>query len=222
MDDWKKFTQAIIAGTKEGAPASTNQALADSFTGAFRTSAIADAGKAQSVTAERNAADDEREREAAVKAQIQKLQDQTDPSKYQKVRKDDGGFAFFDPSGKEIDIDKFAKMTGQRRIEVLADSENPLDQQFIDDYDQMNNLNQAIWRNDTEALTELRQAYPDLFGGGSSPTPEDINRRLLDKYPHIFGMGNYQKSLSNLGSPVFRINAGRSSGSGGQRSGLSL
>lgn len=221
MEDYKKqFLQAVQNGA--GAPASSNQALANSFAGAFNDSSTKGAYGAFATSAAQNADDDRKAREAARQAQIQKLQDGMDPSKYQKLRKDDGGFQFLSPDGKEIDIDTYAKRTGQRRVDVLKDSENPLDQQFIYDWSQMNDLNQAIWSNNTEAMDTFPQEFRSL-------TPEQINKKLLEKYPHIYGMGNYEKSYSNLGKPVFRASdeqnqrSQRSSGGqGGQRSGLAL
>lgn len=222
--DYRQFTNAILAGANQGAPASNNSVIGNAFTGAFRGAAVARPGNAQGVASAQQADDEEKARRAAAEARARELQDKLDPSKYQKIRKDDGGFSFFDPSGKEIDIDTYAKRTGQRRVDVIKDSDNPIDQQFIDDYNQMNDLNQAVWRNDTAALAEYKSMFPDLFsrGGGINPTPEDITKKLLEKYPHIYGMGNYQKSLSNLGNPLFRTGSSSSSSSSGRRSGLSL
>ena len=187
--DWKQFVDAVKQGANVGAPSSAIPELGNAMRGAFRSSALGTASRAMGVTAQQNADDEEKRAAAAREARAREIQDMLDPSKYIKQRKDDGGFAFFDPKGKEIDVDTYAKRTGQRRVDVLADSENPVDLQFIDDYKQMNDLNQAIWRNDTGALAEYKALYPDLFKGGTKP--EDLNRKLLEKYPHIFGMGNY-------------------------------
>jgi hypothetical protein len=217
--DSKNFIGAILEGAKDLAPSSNNAAISNFFTPTFRAGAVQRAGRAMDVTSAQDADEEKKRREAARQAEIQKLQDSMDPNKYQKQRKDDGGFAFFDPSGKEIDIHTYAQRTGQRRVDVLKDSENPLDQQYIDDWSQMNDLNQAVWRNDKTAM----DTFPAEF---RSLTPEQINRKLLEKYPHIYGMGNYQKSLSNLGNSVFKNNrsAGttETSNQGGRRSGLPL
>lgn len=213
--DWRQFANATLRGVNVSAPDSSIPELANAARGGFVASAIDRAGSAATKSATRQADEDEKRAEAARQARMQEIQDMLDPSKYERRRKEDGGFAFFDPKGNEIDIDTYAKRTGVRRVDALQDSENPLDLQFIDDYEQMNAVNQAIWRNDTGALSEYRAFYPEVFGeGDKSPTPEEINRRLIEKYPHIFGRGNYKTSLSNLGNPIFRESAGGGGGGG--------
>lgn len=213
MDNIQQFSNAVIKGASmpgiQGDPIVSN-----AMAGSFRLGAQKRAGNAMGVVAQQQADEEEKRRQAEQQRRIQELQDQMDPSKYQQVRKDDGGFAFFDPSGKEIDIDTYAKRTGQRRVDVLKDSENPLDQQFIDDYMQMNDLNQKIWQNDTEEINNYKLQYPELFSNGNNPTPEEINKKLLEKYPHIYGMGQYERSYSNLGKPLFRMTGSSSSGGG--------
>ena len=215
MDQIQQFSQAVLNGAGQATPSSYIPEIANAMRSKFALGGISQAGKGMGVVASQVADDEEKRREAARKQQLQELQDKMDPSKYQRLRKDDGGYAFFDPTGKEIDIDTYAKRTGIRRVDVLKDSENPIDQQFIYDYDQMNKLNQAIWSGDTASIQEYKAIFPDLFSNGD-PTPEQINKRLLERYPHMFGMGNYQKSLSNLGNPVFRSSqqSGGSTGGG--------
>jgi hypothetical protein len=64
-----------------------------------------------------------------------------DKKNYQKVKKADGGYAFYDPDGKEISASDYANATGTKPSEVLADSENPIDIGYRDDY---NNLQDYI------------------------------------------------------------------------------
>lgn len=213
MNDLQQFSQAILSGAQQAAPSSYLPDIANSMRGSFNAAAVSRAGKAQGAVASQMAEDEEKRRQAALKA----AQDRIDPSKYQRIRKNDGGFAFYDPSGKEIDIDTFSKATGSRRADILKDSDNPLDQQFLDDYTTMNEINQAIWRNDSATIQEYQSVFPELFKNGN-PTPEQVNRLLLEKYPHVFGMGNYQKSLSNLGNPVFRQSTPGAGATSGQSS----
>lgn len=203
--DYRQFTDQILKGASQGAPNGAIPELANAMTGAFRAAAVARPGKAQGQVAQVQADEEEKRAAAAASARANEIKDLLDPGKYDRRRKDDGGFAFFDPTGKEIDIDTYAKRTGMRRAEILADSENPVDLQFIDDYNTMNEINQAVWRNDSSALKDLKMDYPDLFSGDKSPTIEELNRKMLEKYPHIFGRGNYQVSKSNLGKPLFRM-----------------
>lgn len=219
MVDYRQFTDAILQGANQAAPASSMADLGESFKGAFRAGAVARPGRAQGVAAQQQADDEEKRRQAAAQARINEIKDQMDPSKYQRVRKADGGFDFFDPSGKPINVETYARRTGQRRVDVLSDSENPLDLQFVDDYKKMNDLNQAVWSNDTATLSEYQSIFPDLFAGGKSPTPEELNKKLLEKYPHMFGLGSYQQSVQNMGKPLFRAGSSAapvSSGTGGR------
>lgn len=214
MDQIGQFSDAIVAGAAGATPGSYIPELANFYQGSFRGAAVDGATKGLAGAAQLTAEEEERKRKAAAAAAAARM----DPSKYQKVRKDDGGFAFFDPDGTEIDIHTYAKHTGQRRVDILKDSENPVDLQYIDDYEQMNDISQAIWRNDSEAIQEYQQLFPDLFGD-RSPTPEDLSKRMLEKYPHIYGMGQYEVSRSNLGNPLFRAadfgsTTKKSSGSG--------
>lgn len=222
--DWKQYTQAILQGAQADAPASSIPELSQAMRGSFRASALERPGKAQEVAANEQAKRDEEASREAFRKKQQQLADMLDPGKYEKRRKDDGGFAFFDPTGKEIDIDTYAKRTGLRRVDILSDSENPVDLQFIDDYTMMNELNQAAWRNDAATLSEFKSMYPSLFSDkGKAPTIEELNKRMLEKYPHMFGRGQYEISRRNLGSPIFRAYGDYGSGgNNGRRSGLSL
>lgn len=197
MADYSQFVNAIKQAGNVGAAASSIPVLANAMLGSRMAGAMERTGNAFNKKSAVDADEEERRRREAAEAARQKALDAIDPKNYQKVRKDDGGFAFYDASGKEIDIDTFAKFTGQRRVDVLKDSENPVDLQYIDDWSQMNELNQAVWRNDQDALANFAPEYQKM-------TPEQMNRKLLEKYPHIYGMGNYEKSRSNLGKPVFR------------------
>lgn len=212
MDGIQQFSQAVISGASQPGVQGSNPLINNAMAGSFKLAGMKRAGNAMGVVANQQADEEEKRRQAEQQRRIQELQDQTDPAKFKQLRKDDGGFAFYDPSGKEIDINTYAQRTGQRRTDVLQDSENPIDQQYIDDYVQMNDLNQAVWRGDAAAIDEYKMLYPDLFKGDKSPTPEDVTKKLLEKYPHIYGMGNYQKSYSNLGKPVFRQSGGSVSG----------
>jgi len=125
-----------------------------------------------------------------------------DPSKYQRLRKEDGGFAFYDPSGKEIDINQYAQATGARRVDVLKDSENPLDQQYIRDWSVLNDATQAMTSNDIPKINEYIKRYPGAFKGGT--TPQAVMEQLIQKYPHMYGKGSYEQSKSNFQNPLFR------------------
>jgi hypothetical protein len=197
------FLDAIRGGANMAAPASNNQALANSFLGGFRADAVEKGAQGYGAVAAQTAEDDERKRKAAEAARLKELQDQLDPTKYQKLRKDDGGFAFYDPAGNEISIDDYSKRTGQRRAELVADSENPIDQQYLHDYNQLDKVTQALYNNDQMTIQQLTQAKPDMFGGGVKP--QDLMKKLAEQYPHMYGRGKYEDTLKNWGKPLFNF-----------------
>lgn len=208
MDQIQQFSQAILNGVGQAAPSSYIPEIANAMRSQFALGGVAPAGKGMSAVSSQIADDEEKRREAARRQQIQDLQDKMDPSKYQKLRKDDGGFAFYDPAGKEIDIDTYAKRTGMRRADILKDSENPIDQQYVYDWNQLNDVSQRIFSGDAGGL---QADYPDLFKRGM--TPQSLAEELMRRYPHMYGRGTYQQSLQNMGNPVFRSTGASGSGS---------
>lgn len=203
MDELKKLAQSFvqaaqIAGPTSYIPEITKFAQAGAIAPIVKQAQQAAGGFASQKGQEADQAD-----EAARKAKIAELQNQADPSKYQKVRKTDGGFQFLDPSGKEIDINTFAQRTGQRRVDILKDSENPIDQQYINDWSNANDLAQAFYNGDQATQKAFVDQNPELKGR----TPADFMSELIKKYPHMYGRGTYQQTVQNRGSgPAFGNN----------------
>lgn len=204
MDELKKFSQAILQGVQAakagpdiaGISPETNMAFSSRKGAPLLGGGMALAGRAGTI-----ADQEEAERKAAQQRRIQELQDLADPGKYERRRKDDGGFAFFDPTGKEIGIDMYAKRTGVRPAEILKDSDNPLDRQFVNDYSNMNDLMQAAFNGDNDTVNSIL----DDNGLSRNTKPQSYMSQLVQRYPHIYGTGAYQESLSNLNKPVFRV-----------------
>lgn len=99
----------------------------------------------------------EAQRKAELEAKAQRLKDLADPTKYQVKRKEDGGFDFFDPEGQQIDIATYSQRTGVRPVDVLKSSDNPIDQQYLQDYDRLQTYMQALRDKDTETLDAMRR-----------------------------------------------------------------
>lgn len=149
MDPRAALRDAIIGGTQIGA--STNspignypeiQALyAPQFAQSAAAPAARAAGNYDDIT-ERNrlaAEEDARQNHLAdLKAKLAAAQDQQDPSKYQRVAREDGGYGFYDPTGKEISAFEYSRITGKKPDEVLKGSLNPIDHSFQEDYKQFN------------------------------------------------------------------------------------
>lgn len=201
-----QFSDAVLKGARNKAPKSSIKEVSKAMEGTFALGAVQRAGKGQGVAATQIAEDEERRRQAALAARQAELQDKLDPSKYKQVRKEDGGFAFYDPTGKEIDIADYASVTGLRRVDILKDSENPIDQQYMQDYSTINDITQALWTGDKETVDGLKGQYPQLFTQGM--TPEMLSKQLMDWYPHMYKRGGYQQTLRNLNKPLFPLSVG--------------
>lgn len=217
MDDLKKVAQAFaqaanVAGPTSYIPEVTGYSQAGAFEGAVKHGISGGGALAGEKAQEADAAD-----KAAREAQMRELSDKLDPSKYQKIRKDDGGFKFVDPSGKEIGIDQYAQVTGQRLADILKDSENPIDQEYVNDYVNMNSLMQAMYNGDQSTVDQFVQQNPDL----KNLKPQDLMTELVRKYPHLYGQGSYQQTLSHRSMNAFSYNpnslvsSGSSGGGGG-------
>lgn len=57
--------------------------------------------------------------------------------------RDDGGFGFYGPDGKEISASQYANNTGQKLTDILKDSQNPIDVRYIKDQKAMTDYLQA-------------------------------------------------------------------------------
>lgn len=217
MDDLKKVAQAFadaakIAGPTSYIPEVTKYSQAGSIEGAIKQGLSGGGALAGQRAQEADAAD-----KAARDAKMREISDKLDPSKYRRERKADGGFAFYDPSGKEIGIDKYAQITGLRLADILKDSENPIDQEFVNDWSNMNTLAQAMYNGDQETVNAFVQQNPEL----KNIKPEQLMFELIKKYPHLYGKGSYQQTINNRGNNAFSYNqnalytSGSTGGGGG-------
>lgn len=213
-DKLKQLSQAVLAGIQGGDrnAGSSNGAVNQFVQGLFGdvlAKPAAGVGDYAGEVANQQA----KEAEAARQAQIKALQDKMDPSKYTVRRKDDGGFDFFDPDGKPIDISEYAKVTGVRPADILSKSENPFDMQYVNDYNNTHDVVDAIQNGDQATL----QTYlKENKGINPKSTAQDIMQDLIKKYPHIYGHANYGTSFANSNNkPLFGVNGGGVSSGGG-------
>mgnify|MGYP000948503649 CR=1 FL=1 len=203
MDDLKRVAQAFadaanISGPSSYIPEVTAFSRAGAIEGAIKQGLSGAGSLAGQKAKEADEAD-----EAARKAAMSRIADKLDPGKYRRERKADGGFAFFDPEGKEIGIDQYAQITGMRLVDILKDSENPIDQEYINDYANMNDLAQAMYNGDSSTVDAFMQQNPELKGA----KVENLMTELIRKYPHLYGRGNYQQTLNNRGAGGFKFNS---------------
>lgn len=198
MDDIKKFLSSVNIGGSGGAGIGGISNELNLSLGAQSRDPLVKGASAVGEIAGEVASQEREAAENARKQRLQELQDMMDPGKYERRRDDRGGFTFFDPTGKQIDVNTYAGRTGLTRADALKGSENPIDIQFLNDYGNMNNLMGKAFNG--EDISE------DLKNNGmdTKAKPQDFGRELIKRYPHIFGVGRYEDSLRNMNKPVFK------------------
>lgn len=154
---------------------------------------------------------------AALEAAAQKQKDLADPSKYQQLPKPDGGYVFLDPTGKEISAFDYSRVTGQDPSKVLSQSQNPIDQGFVNDYTNLQDFMTAIRNNDTTSVDAAIKANPQLEN-----YRQDLPG-LIDKfkqhYPTVFGgTQNGNQSVNSSYIPNQKVANAASDALGGSSS----
>lgn len=117
-----------------------------------------------------------------------------DPSKYTKVQTQDGGFKFYGPDGQEVSAADYAKVNQVPVDKVLADSQNPIDQAFQQDYQQLqqyfsdklnSSQNESAAANAKATEAAVKKNYGiDL----SKLNHADVVKQFMQAYPTVFGL----------------------------------
>lgn len=196
MDNYAALRDATLGAAQIQAP--NSNPLGASNAGeisALNTSAfqLPQSNAATSAQADQTNTTVANQREAAkqhieeLKQQAKDLQDETDPSKYTLKKKSDGGYDFFDPKGNQIDIATYTSKTGAKASDVLKDSENPIDIQYVNDYNNLQDLLSAVINKDTEKLDSYKQQFdaeglPDI----TKMKPQDVIDQFKKHYERIY------------------------------------
>lgn len=206
--NYQDFQKAITGAPQIQAP-TADPALGGLFNSTFQLAqsqrGAQGLGAAAGLQAGYDAQSQEQERQNKaldLKDKIQAIKDQNDPKNYQKVRKEDGGFDFLDPTGKKIDINQYAQVTGKSPKDLLSDSENNLDIQYQEDYKTMQDIANAYANGDKQFLDKLAKdsGDPSFFKG---KTAADVMKTFKQGYPNIYG-GQGSAQLRNVDqAPAF-------------------
>lgn len=141
---------------------------------------------------------------AALEAAVQREKDLNDPSKYQQIPKDDGGYTFLDPDGNEISAFTYSRVVNKSPDKILSDSQNPIDQGFVNDYKNLQDFMTAVRNNDTEAVDAALKANPEL-----EKFKKDLPgliQRFKEHYPTVFGgTQNGNQSVNSSYIPSLRV-----------------
>lgn len=127
---------------------------------------------------------------------------------YQQVKSPDGGFNFFDDKGQPIPAWKFAAAQGKDVTQVLAGSDNPVDQQYINDHKTMDSLMAAWQSGNVSQMDKIAQdiGFKDAktmagrLGDAGIKSPADLNQAFMGAYPNVWGSGQ-GSSVGNLRQP---------------------
>jgi hypothetical protein len=149
--------------------------------------------------------------EAAAKAEKQRHIDMVDPSKYQKIPKDDGGYKFLAPNGQEISAQDYARITDTNEATVLKDSRNPIDQSFVNDYNNLQDFLTALRNKDTTKVDAITAAQPELKNYEQNlPGLIDL---FKTHYPTVYGGNkNGNQSVNDSFIPNAQVAAGNDTG----------
>ncbi len=92
----------------------------------------------------------------------QKTDDLSDPKKYRAVKKQDGGYDFFDPDGKQVDIATLTSRTQTKPADWVGDSDNPIDIQYLEESKNLNKYIRAKLSGNQKAYSAFEEANPEL------------------------------------------------------------
>lgn len=106
---------------------------------------------------------------------------------YQQIQKSDGGFAFFDSSGKEITAAEYAAATGKSPSDVLKNSSNQIDVQYQQDFNNLKTLGQAIATGDQTTIKKYYSKNPSLKG----LTYDQLVNHFTQAYPTVYRQGGF-------------------------------
>lgn len=159
MDSYAQLRDAVMGAQNIQAPASTLGAssapeLANMYRSSFQLP-LSNAGtQAQAANTKVTVANQEATRKAK--------EDLSDPDKYQKIKKADGGFEFIAPDGTKISAYDYANILGKKPADVLKDSENPIDIGYQQDYKNLQDYMNAWVNGDKEAVSAFQNENPSL------------------------------------------------------------
>ncbi|CAB4176082.1 hypothetical protein UFOVP1522_16 [uncultured Caudovirales phage] len=195
--DPQALKDAVYGGANAALPAqvsgTTDPAVASSFSARY-AAPVAHAVSNAAVNQSQMQVEEAKKAAAAAK---QAQQDMLDPRKYQQIAKSDGGYGFFDPTGKEISAHDYARVVGASVDKVLADSENPIDKQYINDYRNFNEYMTAWQNGDTKKVEAIQSQTPELK---NIKSPQELAHRFMQAYPTVYGIGGF-KGPGTAGQP---------------------
>lgn len=143
---------------------------------------------AASATAQGNIA---QQQVAAAKAQQAAL---SDPSKYTRVKAPDGGYNFYDPTGKPISAKQYADVNQTTEDKVLAGSQNPIDLAYQQDFKQLqryytDKLNSKSDPQAAQDAANIEKQVQKAYGINlANQDFQHIAQTFQQAYPTVYGL----------------------------------
>lgn len=126
------------------------------------------------------------EAEAAEEAKVKELKRLQDPDEYKRIVNKVGGYDFFDPLGNKISAVDYAQKVNKQVTDVYKDSQDPNDEDFINDYKRVKELGGIIQSGDAKARDKFYEKNPDFKKAYANSTYTDIVKDLRAEYPGYF------------------------------------
>lgn len=192
------FTQAAIGHIQNLATVGTqNQAVGNAgqaLYGGVKQQAGIDAAQA-------SAAHDAAVADAKQKADdaAQAAKDAADPSKYQRVVNNSGGYDFYAPDGTKITATDYANVTGKHVTDVVKGSQNTTDQEFLQDYDEITAIGQATQAGTLGAYLKKNPDVKKQLDSAGLKTYADVVKNFRSSYPQYFP----QSQVNDIGSASY-------------------
>lgn len=146
--------------------------------------------------------------DAAIKASKQKLddlqqqqEDLANPSKYTRTVNKSGGYDFYAPNGKQISAQDYASITGKHVTDVLKGSQNTTDQNFLQDYSEVQKLGELTQEGGT-ALSDYLKKNPGIqkqLNQEGAKTYSQVVSKFRAAYPQYFP----QNSVNDIGNATY-------------------
>lgn len=191
-DNYAQLKDAVLGATQQGSPDSplgSFPELQKLYSSSFQLPQSSAGTKAQAAQTDTTVYNQQAQAQAA-QDNAKALQD---PSKYTQVQTADGGFKFFDPTGKEISAQDYAIVKGTTPSKVLADSQNPIDIQYQKDYGDLQNYirNKAAKDDPTaQANAAATEALVSKNYGINlaKESPQQVIQTFMAAYPTVYGL----------------------------------
>ena len=141
------------------------------------------------------------------KQKIQQLQDAIEGKNYQQVKKQDGGYDYYDPLGNRVSVAAYAKATGKSPDQILKDSENSLDQQYVNDHANLTKLLGFIRNGDQQGAKDFLAKNPGVsskYINDNWKTPgfaDQLVKQFVEAYPNVYSGDPYgsQRGINREG-----------------------